>query len=182
MKLIIFLIVLFFPIFSLASPIKGGYKFESSGWYMLGWVNQGPLSMVEIDDQDGIIETIWKWDGDQWSFYSPVIDDAGFELLQEIYRSEGFWMHVNGPGVIYWQCPDYTISNKIVAGGIQYMLFSCAGNLMSFAMDDDMDGTLDSIIYYDKHDNGLTWRVRTDSDADGIIDDIRYVGGVQVVK
>lgn len=155
-----------------------GIDFDRSGWHLLGWTQQQCLFLPDIVDEDGIIESIWTYNG-EWNVYDPQCTD--FSDLQEICVGEGFWVKVNGTGMVYFECPEYTVVNGI-PGGTQAVTYSCQGQILQKAVDIGSDGLYDSYVFYDRRNDGVSWRVREDTNGDGLIDKVWYPSNSAVVK
>jgi FtsP/CotA-like multicopper oxidase with cupredoxin domain len=81
------------------TPVSGQLSF-AKGWNLKGLMGATPLTVAEISMGQPVLNSIWKWENDNWSVYltgeaSPgtYANAHGFGQLTTINPGEGFWVH-----------------------------------------------------------------------------------------
>ena len=81
------------------TPVSGQLSF-AKGWNLKGLMSATPLTVAEISMDQPALNSIWKWENDNWSVYlageaSPgaYANAHGFGQLTTINPGEGFWVH-----------------------------------------------------------------------------------------
>ena len=74
----------------------------TEGWNLIGLKSNQSQAITDlISGQESKIDSIWKWENNNWAVYLPGQDTAayatgkGFDVLADIEPGEGFWVNAN---------------------------------------------------------------------------------------
>ena len=104
---------------------ENGNLSASKGWMLLGLKKDTPVSIEKFNKS--FINSVWKWENNSWSIYSPVstinelIKKYKISQIDSIKPVEGFWLNANENGTI-----SFDESDNKSQGGILTLSYSAS--------------------------------------------------------